>query len=81
MSSPHMPRKRPIDPLAQLAASVLARETTELPWRLLRHSYFTGRWEREALRGLKRWAEKHGITVDIERSNGPDDTSIRFSIP
>lgn len=76
-----MARKRRIDPLAQLAASVLARETTEIPWGLLRHAYFSGKWDRAALRHLSAWADKYGIAVSIEERNARRDAWVRFRVP
>ncbi len=74
-------RKGRVDPLAQLAASVLARETTEFPWRLLRSMYFTTKWDRAAVRHLTQWADRHGIGVTIEPGQAARDTWIRFSVP
>lgn len=76
-----MAKRRHVDPLVQLAASVLARETTEIPWVLLRHTYFTARWERAAVRHLARWAEKYGISVNIRQGNARDERWIRFTVP
>lgn len=75
-----MAKRRHVDPLVQLAASVLARETTEIPWSLLRHTYFTAKWERAAVRHLARWAESYGIRVNVQ-GEARDDRSIRFTVP
>lgn len=74
------PRRR-VDPLGQLAASVLARETTEIPWGLLRQTYFTAKWDRSAVRQLGEWAERYGIRVSIEQPHPTPGTRIRFSVP
>ena len=75
-----MVAKRRIDPLAQLAASVLARETTEIPWALLRHTYLLMKWNPAALRHLASWAERHGIAVSVEGRTGAPDARVRFTV-
>ena len=74
-----MVAKRRIDPLAQLAASVLARET-EIPWALLRHTYLVMKWNPAALRHLASWAERHGIAVSVEGRTGAPDARVRFTV-
>jgi hypothetical protein len=76
-----MAKRGRINALDQLAASVLAGETTEFPWEILRSTYFTAKWDRAAARHLAQWAEKHGIGVAIEGHNAGSDTWIRFSVP
>ncbi len=73
-------RRRQLDPLAQLAASVLARETTEFPWGLLRSMYFTAKWERAAMRDLALWADRHGIGVSVDQGDARSDTWVRFRV-
>jgi hypothetical protein len=75
-----MAARRRVDPLAQLAASVLARETTEIPWTLLRTTYFVMKWNPAALRHLRTWAEKHGIAVSIEAPPAGPDACVRFRV-
>lgn len=79
-----MAKRRRIDPLAQLAASVLAGETTEFPWGTLRSIYFPATWDRVAARQLSQWADKYGIEVRSERRNADPRTSemewIRFRV-
>lgn len=76
-----MVRKGRLDPLAQLTASVLTGETTEIPWSVLRSTYFTAKWDRAAARDLSLWGDKHGIGVRVEQRDPRRDTWIRFSVP
>ena len=73
-----MATRRRVDPLTQLAASVRARETTEIPWALLRHTYLVMKWNPAALRRLNRWAEKNRIVVTIEP--GEAAPMVRFTV-
>jgi hypothetical protein len=76
-----MAKRRPVDPLQQLAASVLARETTEFPWTILRGAYFTAKWDRAAARHLAQWADKYRIRVRAERRVAGSNTSVgRFTL-
>lgn len=77
-------QRRGFNPLHQLAASVLAGETTEFPWTILRSTYFKARWERAASRDLARWAEAYGIEVTTEQRSAGRHASgvewVRFSV-
>lgn len=80
-----MARRKRIDARHQLAASVLAGETTEVPWSILRSTYFTAKWDRTAARHLTQWADKYGIEVRTEQRNaGPHSSDaewLRFRVP
>ena len=73
-----MAARRRLDPLVQLAASVRARETTEIPWALLRNTYLVMKWDPAAVRRLKRWAETNRIAVTIEA--GGAAPVVRFTV-
>lgn len=79
-----MAKKRRIDPLEQLATSVLAGETTEFPWAILRSTYFTAKWDRAAARDIAQWADRYRIRVSKEQHSAGPNTSgaewIRFSL-
>lgn len=76
-----MAKRKRLDPLVQLAASVLAQETTEMPWGFLRHTYFTAKGDGAAARHLSEWADKYGIRVSVDGRNARRDPSVLFSLP
>lgn len=52
---------------AQLARAVLAGELSSCPWAALKALYFKGSTEEACAAKLARWAERHGIGLDVER--------------
>jgi hypothetical protein len=52
---------------AQLARAVLAGELRSCPWAALKALYFKGRTEEACAAKLARWAQKHGIGLEVER--------------
>lgn len=80
-----MARRKRIDARHQLAASVLAGETTEVPWSILRSTYFTAKWDRTAAR------TSHTVGRQVrnrrrteQRNAGPHSSDaewLRFRVP